>query len=113
MSLKTIEKFFLVSADNTDLLSGDPQLGNLGPGLYDVIAIAAAAADGTITLSDEIQVVLSASALPVRAAAVTYPEIRFDEDRGWTVAYNGPTHPTINIADGTNAEIVVWVRYRR
>ena len=112
MSLKTIEKYFQVTADNSDVLSGDAQLGNLGPGLYDVVLIAAAAADATVTLSDELQVILSASPIPLRAAAVTYPEIRFNEDRGWTVAYNGPTHPTINVSDGTNGEVVVWCRYR-
>lgn len=113
MSLRTIEKYFQVTADNTDVLSGDAQLGNLGPGLYDVCAVAAAAADGTILLADEIQTILAASPMPVRAAAVTFPEVKFNEDRSWTIGYNGPTHPTINIADGTNAEVVVWVRYRR
>lgn len=112
MSLKVLEKYFLVTADNADVLSGDAQLGNLGPGLYDVIAMAAAAADGTITLADEKDTVLSASPMPVRSAAVTFPEIRFNEDRPWTIGYNGPTHPTINISDGTNAEVMVWVRYR-
>jgi hypothetical protein len=113
MALKTIEKYFQVTADNTDVLSGDAQLGNLGPGFYDVIAVAAAAADGTLTLADEIQTILSAMPIPVRAGAVTFPEIKFNEDRPLTIAYNGPTHPTINVADGTNAECVVWVRYRR
>lgn len=113
MPLKTIEKYFQVTADNTDVLSGDPQLGNLGPGLYDVCVVAAAAADGTITLADEIQTILAATPIPVRAAAVTYPEIKFNEDRPWTIGYNGPTHPTIDVADGTNAEVVVWVRWRK
>jgi hypothetical protein len=113
MSLKTVEKYFQVSADNSDLLSGDPQLGNLGPGLYDVIVIAAAAADGTMALSDEKQVILSAMSIPVRAAAVTYPEIKFNEDKMFTIAYNGPTHPTIALLDGTNAELFCWVRVRK
>lgn len=112
MPLRTIEKYFLVTADNADVLSGDAQLGNLGPGAYDVIVIVAAAADSTTTLADEVQTILSASPNPVRAAAVTYPEIRFNEDRGWTIGYNGPTHPTINFVDGTNGEGVVWVRWR-
>jgi hypothetical protein len=113
MSLKVLEKFFFVTADNADVLSGDAQLGNLGPGLYDVTAIAAAANDATITLADEKDTVLSSSPIPVRAAAVTQPEIRFNEDRHWVIGYNGPTHPTINISDGSNAEIVVWVRCRK
>lgn len=113
MPLRTIEKYFLVTADNADVLSGDAQLGNLGKGRYDVVAICAAAADATLTLADEIQTVLSAAPIPVRAAAVTYPEIRFNEDRAYTIGYNGPTHPIINVVDGTNGEIIVWVRYRK
>lgn len=113
MPLRTIEKYFLESADNADVLSGDPQLGNLGKGRYDVIIMAAAAADATFTLSDEKTEVLSLCPIPVRAAAVTYPEIKFNEDRAFTIGYNGPTHPTIAVVDGTNAEMVVWVRYRK
>lgn len=110
--LLTVEKYFQVTADNTDVLSGDPQLGNLGPGLYDVVVISAAAADGSLTLADEIQTILSTAVIPVRAAAVTFSELRFNEDRAYTIKYDGPTHPTINILDGTNGEIMVWVRYR-
>lgn len=113
MPLRTIEKYFRITADTADVLSGDAQLGNLGKGRYDVVAIAAAAADATMELSDEIQVVLSACPIPVRAAAVTYPEIRFNEDRAFTIGYNGPTHPIINIVDGTSGEIMVWCRFRR
>lgn len=113
MPLRTIEKYFLVTADNADVLSGDAQLGNLGKGRYDIVAVAAAAADATMSLADEKTEVLTTAPIPVRAAAVTYPEIRFNEDRAYTIGYNGPTHPTINIVDGTNGEIIVWVRYRR
>lgn len=105
-------KEFLVSADNTNLLANDQLLGDLGQGRWAVTAVAAGAADGTITIGDGISDVVSAAAIPVRAAAVTYPEVRKNEDRRWIVDYvgKGATLP-ISITDGTNAEIAVVVEY--
>lgn len=110
MGLVTLLKFFFVTADVTDLLASDQVFGGLGPGRYRVTAIAAAAADATITINDGKSNVVDAAPIPVRGAAVTYPEIRANEDRGWVVDYigRGP-NLVINISDGTNAEIVVCV----
>lgn len=105
-------KIFLVTADTVGLLANDQILGDLGAGVYAVTAISAAAADGNMTLSDGISAVVNAAAIPVRAAAVTFPEVRKNEDRRYLIDYNGrgPTLP-IDIIDGTNCEIAVLVEF--
>lgn len=105
-------KIFLITADDTDVLVNDQILGNLGIGRYAVTCIAAAAADGTITISDGLSDVVSLAAIPVRAAAVTFPEIRKNEDRRWVIDFDGrgPNLP-ISIVDGTNAEIALLVEF--
>lgn len=111
MPLEQAWKLFQVSADTNDLLASDQILGNKGPGVYEVIALAAAAADGSITINDGNSNVVDAAPIPVRAAAVTYPEIRYNEDRPWRVRFvGGGPNLVINVVDGTNAEIVVAVR---
>lgn len=111
MPLLNPSKVFFVTADTTDLLANDQILGNKGRGVYKVTALAAAAADATITISDGNSNVVDAASIPVRAAAVTYPELKGSDDPYWLVHYvgNGPNLP-INIVDGTNAEIVVHVQ---
>jgi nitrate reductase cytochrome c-type subunit len=112
MPLTNPWKTFLVSADTTGVLANDQVLGDLGKGTYAITAVSAAAADGTITINDGISDVVSLAAIPVRAAAVTFPEVRKNEDRRWIINYigRGPTIP-INIADGTNAEISLVVEF--
>jgi|SaaInl4_135m_RNA_FD_contig_41_1503776_length_2601_multi_6_in_0_out_0_3 hypothetical protein len=105
-------KEFLVSADNTNLLSNDQILGDLGQGRYAITVIAAAAADGNISINDGRTDVVFQAALPVRAAAVTFPEVRKNEDRRWVVDYVGKSGtPIINVVDGTNAEIAIVVEF--
>lgn len=110
MGLLTKWKLFLVTADTTDLLAGDQILGNTGRGVYRVTALAAAAADGTITINDGNSNVVDAAPIPLKGAAVTYPDYDKSKDKGWIVEYvgNGPNIP-INVVDGTNAEIIVVV----
>lgn len=105
-------KYFQVTADTTGVLANDQVLGDLGAGIYAVTAIAAAAADAMITISDGISAVVNLAPIPVRAAAVTFPEVKKNEDRRWIVHYNGrgPTLP-IDIVDGTSAEIALDVEY--
>lgn len=105
-------KIFLVTADTTDVLANDQVLGNLGNGRYAVTCLSAAAADGTITLNDGRSDVLSLAAIPVRAAAVTFPEVKKNEDRRWIIDFEGrgPNLP-ITIFDGTNSEISLLVEF--
>lgn len=105
-------KQFLVTADVTNLLANDQVLGDLGPGVYGVIAIGAAAADAVITINDGISNVLDAASPGVRAAAVTYPNMRRLDDSEWVVRYVGQaaTIP-IDILDGTNTELAVIVKW--
>lgn len=112
MGLANPWKLFLLTADNSNVLGGDQILGDLGAGRYAVTGLAAAAADATVTLNDGISDVVSLAAIPVRAAAVTFPEVRKNEDRRWIIDYNGrgPTLP-INFADGTNAEVSLLVEF--
>ncbi len=112
MPLNNPWKEFLVTADTTGLLANDQILGDLGHGTYAITAVAAAAADGTITINDGISAVVNAAPIPVRAAAVTFPEVRKNEDRRWIVAYKGRGATiSIDVVDGTNAEIAVVVEY--
>lgn len=105
-------KYFQVTADTVNLLANDQILGDLGKGTYAITAISAAAADGNITIGDGISDVVSTAAIPVRAAAVTFPEVRKNEDRRWIVRYTGrgATIP-IDVIDGTNCEIGVVVEF--
>lgn len=105
-------KIFLITADVVNLLGSDQILGDRGKGRYAITALSAAAADGSITISDGISNVVSVAAIPVRAAAVTFPEVRKNEDRRWIVDYSGqgPTIP-IDVLDGTNCEIAVVVEF--
>lgn len=112
MPLANPWKEFLVTADNTNLLVNDQILGDLGEGRYAVTALSAAAADGNISLNDGRTDVVFQAAIPVRAAAVTYPEVRKNEDRRWLLDYVGKSGtPVINVVDGTNSEIAVVVEF--
>lgn len=112
MPLISKRKVFFVTADTTNLLANDNELGACGRGLYRIWAVAAAAADATITVRDANSAVLNAVSIPVKAAAVTYPDINRQEDPYWDVRYNGAGDVLpIDIADGTNAEITVTVEY--
>lgn len=105
-------KIFLITADNTNVLANDQILGNLGKGRYAVTCISAAAADGSITINDGLTDVVSLAAIPVRAAAVTFPEVRKNEDRRWIIKYAGlGSNLLISIVDGTNSEIALLVEY--
>lgn len=107
-------KYFQVTADTTNLLANDQILGELGAGLYAVTAVSAAAADGTITINDGSSPVVNAAPIPVRAAAVTFPEIRKNEDKRWLVLFKGRSGTLpINLSDGTNCEIGVVVEFIR
>lgn len=105
-------KYFQITADTTNVLSGDQILGEKGAGRYAVTVISAAAADGTITINDGDSAVVNAAAIPVRAAAVTFPEIRKNEDRRWIVHFRGRGAAlVIDVIDGTNCEIGLLVEY--
>lgn len=110
MPLVNKSKLFFVTADTTDVLANDSMLGNAGRGTYRVTALAAAAADATITINDGNSNVVDAASIPVKAAAITYPDVHKSDDHAYVVAYvgNGPNLP-INIVDGTNAEITLLV----
>lgn len=112
MMLANPWKYFQITADNSNVLANDQLLGNLGAGRYAVTAISAAAADGTITLNDGLTDVVSLAPIPVRAAAVTFPEVRKNEDRRWIIDYIGRgANFLINVVDGTNCEIGLVVEY--
>lgn len=105
-------KMFFLTADNTNVLANDQILGQLGAGVYGVTAIQAAASDGTLTINDGDQDVVSLAVIPVRAAAVTFPEIRKNEDRRWIVHFNGRgANLPISFVDGTNSETSLLVEY--
>lgn len=105
-------KYFQITADNTNVLANDQVLGQLGRGKYAVTAISAAAADGNITINDGQTDVVFQAEIPVRAAAVTFPEIRKNEDRRWIVDFVGEIGtPIINVVDGTNCEIGLLVEF--
>jgi len=89
MALLNPWKEFLVTADTTGLLSNDQILGDKGAGKYAISALAAAAADATITINDGNSAVVNAAPIPLKAAAVTFPAMAKNEDREWIVDYRG------------------------
>lgn len=109
MPLLTKRKVFFVTADTTNVLSGDEILGSTGKGTYKIWATSTKV-DSTITISDGNSNVLNAAPIPVKAAAVTYPAFDKTEDFCWVVQYigNADTIP-INIVDGTDGEITLVV----
>lgn len=105
-------KEFLITADDVNVLANDQILGDLGKGRYAITALSAAAADGSISINDGISNVVDVAPIPVRAAAVTFPEVRKNEDRRWIVDYIGRgAAPVINVVDGTNCEIALVVEF--
>lgn len=105
-------KYFQITADATNILANDQILGQLGRGTYAVTAISAAAADGNISISDGDSLVVQNAAIPVRAAAVTFPSMIKNEDRRWIIDFNGNgANIVIDIIDGTNCEIGLLVEY--
>ena len=106
----SIWRDFLITADNTDVLSGDTLLGSRGQGRYSVTAVATGI-DATITISDGDQVILNGVPVPVKTAAATQPSVEEDRNRPWVFRYVGGDHPVINVADGTSLEVAVRVRY--
>lgn len=100
-----------VTADTTDVLANDAVLRNLGPGRYRIYAKAAAASDATITVNDGRSNVIETQPIAVRAAAVTFPEIRTIDDTPYIVRNFAADRLRITIVDGTNAEIALLVFY--
>lgn len=99
-----------ITADTNDILSSHPQLKNAGPGTYLLWIMSAAAADGTWSFNDGKTPVVSAEPIPVRAAAVTYPEIKVNEDLPTKLVVVQGLRPIIDIVDGTNCEIAVKIQ---
>lgn len=109
MPLARIQGLFQVTADVTDLCSSHIALQQAGRGMYRLTILAAAAADGTFTINDGTSDIVSLEPIPVKAAAVTYPQLEKSEDVAWTWYSHRTDRPLINIVDGTNGEIVAFV----
>ena len=101
---------FLVTADTTDLLQNHNFFARSGKGVYLIAALAAAAADATITINDGVSDVVSADPVMVKAAAVTYPELVPSEVSWYKVRLEQGERLLVTLVDGTNAEILVLVQ---
>lgn len=110
--LVTKRKTFIKTADDTNILSGDTELGQLGKGKWRVWA-AADDSDATITIKDEKGVILNAAPIPVgQAGADGYPIFRRNEWLFWEFTYGGAeAAPVIDVTDGTDANIALVVEY--
>lgn len=108
--LLTIWKLFQVTADTTNLLANDQVLGDLGKGVYGVTAIADVV-DTDISLFDGKSAIVQNAPIPVRVAAVTYPEMRKSEDFEHIVrTKTAGAALRINLLDGTSGDMVILVR---
>ena len=76
--LRRPQGYELVTADTTDVFANHSGLQGAGPGVYRLWIVAAAAADGTFTINDGRGDIVTSESIPLRAAAVTYPEVRLD-----------------------------------
>lgn len=99
-----------VTADTNDIWSDHEYFQSVGKGVFRIWAAAAAAADGTITINDGKANIVDGSPITVRAAAVTYPEVKKNEDSYWEFTSSAQDRPRVNVTDGTNAEIVVQIQ---
>ena len=105
-------KFFNISQDENNFLADDEVLGNCGQGVYRVWIKATAASDATFTVRDGASTVIDAWKIPVDSAASTFPSFNRREDLYFDIRYTGKgTTLPIDIADGTNAEIILYVEY--
>ena len=112
MPLTRKAKLFQITADTNNVLANDEVLGNCGKGVYRIWPKAAAAADATFTVRDGTATVIDAWPIPTSAAGATYPPFNRREDLFFDVRYTGQgTTVPIDISDGTNAEISLYVEY--
>lgn len=102
---------FKATADVTDLLSTHTYFQSCGPGRFRVWVVCAAANDGTITINDGVSNFVNLDPIPVRAAAVTGPEIRKNEEFAYEFTSKAPDRPRIDLVDGTNAEISLEIQH--
>lgn len=109
MPLTRIVGVFLLTADTNDICSAHVALQQAGPGFYRCTPLSAAAADSTITINDGKSDIVSAEPIPVKAAAVTFPEFDKSADFSWTWFSGRSDRPLINVVDGTNAEMAIIV----
>jgi hypothetical protein len=102
---------FKVTADVNDALSSHTYFQSCGPGRFRLWIVAAAANDATVTLNDGVSNFVNNDPIPVRAAAVTGPEIRKNEEFAYEFVSRAPDRPRVDLADGTNAEIAFTIQH--
>lgn len=108
--LLTMWKLFQLTADTNNILANDQVLGDLGKGIYEVTGICDVA-DGAISLFDGRSAILDSATLPIRIAAVTYPEMRRSEDIVWRVrTKTAGAVLRVNVLDGTSGDLVIKVK---
>lgn len=108
MPLVRIQGVFLLTADTADICSTHQALKNAGSGRYRITPLAAAAADATFTVNDGKADVISAEPIPVKAAAVTYPQFDRSADLSWTVDIRGD-RLDMDVVDGTSGELAILI----
>lgn len=109
MPLVKKQAVFLLTADTSDILASQIALQNAGPGVYRITPLAAAAADATFTVNDGDSDIISLEPMPVKAAAVTFPEFDKSADISWVWVSNRSDRALIDVIDGTNAEMAILV----
>lgn len=113
MPLARKARFYHVTADSPDHLAGDEVLGNCGQGTYRIwIKATGGTADSSFTVRDGSSTVINAWPIPSSTAGTTYPVVDRSSDIYFDVRYvgRGATLP-IDILDGTNQEISLYIEY--
>lgn len=99
-----------MTADQTNILANDQVLGELGKGIYEVSSIIDVA-DGSLSLFDGNSAILDTAPIPIRGAAVTYPELLRSQDYIYRVrTKTAGAALRVNFLDGTSGDGVVRVR---
>jgi len=106
-----VTALFKATADVTDLFAAHTYFQSCGPGRFRIWVIAAAANDATVTINDGISNIVNGDPIPVRAAAVTGPEIRKNEEFFFEFVSIAPDRPRVDLVDGTNAEIELQIQH--
>lgn len=107
MPLRKLKARVKVTADLNDIFSSHQAVKNARGNAWRIFVWCTAANDATITINDGEADIVSAEALATVAAGSTGPICDYAQAQMYEILTKNNEVPTIDIIDGTSAEIVV------